>query len=84
MFGELLIVEDIIIFQDFGHALLDFEEGAGEFLFKLSPSNHADLFLLSHTGDANVIHFEKLLKILVRDFQRWTIHHYMSFKNLII
>ena len=84
MFGELLIVDDFVIFQDFGHALLDFEEGAGESLFKLSPSNKAEFFLLSHTGDANVVNFKKPLEILVRDFQAGTIHHYKSFKNLII
>ena len=84
MFGKLLIVEDFVIFQDFGHALLYFEEGAGESLFKLSPRNKADLFLLSHIWDANIIHIEKPLEILVRDFQPGTIHHYKSFKNLII
>jgi hypothetical protein len=84
MFGKLLIVDDFVIFQDFGHALLYFEEGDGEFLFKLRPSNHANFFLLCQTRYANVVHFEKLLEILVRDFQRGTIHHYMSFKNLII
>jgi hypothetical protein len=49
MFGKLLIVDYFVIFQDFGHTLLNFEEGDGEFLFKLSPSNHADLLLLNHT-----------------------------------
>ena len=57
MFGELLIVDDFVIFQDFSHALLDFEEGAGESLFKLSPSKKAEFFLLSHSGDANVVNF---------------------------
>lgn len=82
MLGKLLFINNFVVFQDLSQALLHFKEGTGKFVFKLSSGKKAYFFLLGHSREANFVHFEKPLEILIRDFQPGTINH--SFNYIIV